>query len=109
MITCVFHNADHDGECSAAIVKAKYPECKLIGLNYGDPIPWDILKNSEMVVMVDFSFPIEKMIYLASKTQLIWIDHHASIIKDAEKYDFNPDGVRNLDKSYFSASLIIEA
>ena len=33
---CFYHRIDFDGVCSAAIVKAKYPECELIGIDYGD-------------------------------------------------------------------------
>ncbi len=38
---CVFHRADFDGVCSAAIVKKFVPDCELYGIDYGDPFPWD--------------------------------------------------------------------
>ena len=36
---CFYHSADLDGHCSGAIVKMVYPECELIGINYGDKFP----------------------------------------------------------------------
>ena len=31
---CIYHIADHDGKGSAAIVKSKFPETELMGLNH---------------------------------------------------------------------------
>jgi uncharacterized protein len=78
---CVYHNADLDGFCSAAIVKNKYPDCDLIGLDYGHDIPWSRLENQD-VVIVDFSFqPWSEMEKLRSIAKtLTWIDHHKSAI-----------------------------
>jgi len=83
-IVCVYHRVDLDGQCSAAIVKKRYPEAELIGWNYGDEIPWDRLKGKD-VIMVDLAFqPNDLMIELLDKAHsLVWIDHHKSAIKDA--------------------------
>ncbi len=74
---CIYHSRDLDGWMSAAIVKLVYPEIKLIGWDYGEPIPDLSFKE---VIMVDVSFPKETMADNANR--LTWIDHHISAIKD---------------------------
>ena len=37
---CIYHIADHDGKGSAAIVKSKFPEIELMGLNHDMEIPY---------------------------------------------------------------------
>jgi len=83
---CFYHSADLDGHCSGAIVKLKYPECEMFGINYGDEFPWDKIDNGEYVFMVDFGlqpfFP--NMLDLHTKCNLVWIDHHKSAINEYE-------------------------
>ena len=80
---CFYHSADLDGHCSGAIVKYKYPGCKLIGINYGDEFPWDIVTLGEKVFMVDFSLqPFDLMRQLDEIVELTWIDHHKSARED---------------------------
>lgn len=83
---CFYHSADLDGHCSAAIVKAVYPECELIGINYGDLFPWDRVDvPDDQVIMVDFCLqPFDDMVRLQTHCNLTWIDHHKSAI---EAYD----------------------
>ena len=89
---CFYHSADLDGHCSGAIVKMKYPECELIGINYGDDFPWGSIKQGELVFMVDFSLqPFSDMIRLDNISQLIWIDHHKSAIIDAKEAEWTID------------------
>ncbi len=84
-----YHSADLDGRCSGALVKLAYPECKLFGINYGEVFPWKEIISNETVFMVDFSLqPFSEMIKLASKCNLVWIDHHKSAIDEAFKVDF---------------------
>jgi oligoribonuclease NrnB/cAMP/cGMP phosphodiesterase (DHH superfamily) len=84
---CYFHSADLDGHCSAAIVKMKYPEAELIGINYGQQLDYSKISKDDMVFMVDFSLqPFTEMTKLAAYIgldNLIWIDHHETAIKDA--------------------------
>lgn len=81
---CFYHSADLDGQCSGAIVKHFYPECELIGINYGQPFPWDAIEKNEPVFMVDFSLqPFEDMIRLANLATLVWIDHHMTAIQES--------------------------
>lgn len=83
---CFYHNADLDGKCSAAIVHHVYPTCELIGINYGDEFPWDTIEEGESIFMVDFSLqPFEEMIKLRKRANLIWIDHHKTVVEEYEK------------------------
>lgn len=87
---CFYHKADLDGVCSAAIVKHFVPDCELHGMDYGDEFPWgQILGHMgrpgadprPTVYMVDFSLPPEDMKRLAAVSNLIWIDHHETAIR----------------------------
>jgi oligoribonuclease NrnB/cAMP/cGMP phosphodiesterase (DHH superfamily) len=88
---CFYHSADLDGHCSGAIVKMKYPECELIGIDYGQPFPWEkITDPEEEVFMVDFSLqPFEEMIRLHGICKLIWIDHHIAAIREASRTEYD--------------------
>lgn len=91
---CFFHKVDLDGVCSAAIVKHKFPECKLIGIDYGEAFPWDSIEYDETVYMVDFALqPFEQMLKLNDICSLNWIDHHASAIKEYYKVGKLIEGV----------------
>ncbi len=94
VMICFYHSADLDGHCSGAIVKKAYPDCELIGINYGDEFPWDKAKN-ENVIMVDFSLqPFEDMIRLNQEAaSFIWLDHHISAIKEAKEHSFECMGI----------------
>ncbi len=85
-----YHSADFDGKCSAAIIKRKFPNCQMIGIDYGDEFPWDIINEplniamTTNITMVDFSLPMEDMFKLARGygINLTWIDHHKSAISE---------------------------
>jgi uncharacterized protein len=100
MTTVVYHSADDDGRCSAAIVKMKYPDCTLIGTNYGKSIPWNMITKGETVFVVDFCIePVEDMIRLSKMCELVWIDHHKSSIEMMREAGLNPDGLRVIGKA----------
>ena len=103
----VYHRSDLDGMCSGAIVKYKYPECELIGFDYGDEFPWDRVGPEDQVYMVDVALqPFDEMIALKDQAGLglVWIDHHKSTIKSEleyyEKYQIHArgciDGIRKV-------------
>lgn len=84
---CIHHNKDMDGYSSGAIVKHRYPDAKLIGWDYKDPIPDLEPLAGEEVVMIDITFPVEKIEELSKICKhLTIIDHHISFKKDYCKY-----------------------
>lgn len=101
---CFYHRADMDGKCSAKIVEMKYPDIKLIGLDYPDEKKakdlideYKLTKNTQ-VFMVDFSLqPFTEMEILSQNCMLTWIDHHKTAIVEYEKSkEFYPSGI-NID------------
>lgn len=75
----ITHSADLDGHCSQAIAKrALGSTASYIGWDYKDPIP--DTSSYARVYLIDVSFPPAEM--QARVGKLIWIDHHASAIKD---------------------------
>lgn len=97
---CFYHSADLDGICSGAIVKYAFPECEMIGIDYGDDFPWDRLEDEETIYMVDFSLqPIEEMKRLASLVDLVWVDHHESKIVDEPKLGIQIEGIRKVGEA----------
>ncbi|MBR3502155.1 MAG: hypothetical protein IKO06_04540 [Alphaproteobacteria bacterium] len=79
---CIFHIADHDGKCSAAIVKDKFPQTELLGLNHDMVIPYDLIEKHDKIVICDIALPVEYMFQLNEKIDLTWIDHHFSVINE---------------------------
>jgi len=93
-----YHSADLDGHCSGAIIKTFYPDCEMIGIDYGDEFPWERITKDEMVFMVDFSLqPFSDMEKLNDLSLLVWIDHHKSAIEDAHKRGFLARGGQSLE------------
>lgn len=83
---CIHHNKDNDGNTSGAIVKYKYPEAKLIGWDYKDPIPDFEQFRGQEVIMIDITFPLQKLQELGSICKLTVIDHHMSFKKDVDRW-----------------------
>jgi len=73
-----------------------YPDCEMIGINYGDEFPWDSVPigGGEKVFIVDFSLqPFPEMVKLSLHADpLIWIDHHKSAIEDHEEWKHSVNG-----------------
>lgn len=82
----IHHSKDMDGYCSGAICKLKYPEAELIGWDYKDPIPDFEQFRGQDVIMIDITFPIEKLKELGRLcSQLTVIDHHISFKKEYDE------------------------
>lgn len=82
---CLYHSADFDGICSAAIVFNHYQRqginIQLRGVNYGQPLPPNLEGND--VILVDFSYDFETMSRLKQLCKsFTWIDHHIGVIED---------------------------
>lgn len=83
----IHHNKDMDGYCSGAVCKLKYPDAKLIGWDYAEPIPDFEQFVGEDVIMIDITFPIAKIHELRGIVNtLTVIDHHISFFKDLIKF-----------------------
>lgn len=95
-IGCFYHGADFDGHCSGAIVKKRFPAVHLHPIDYDEPFPWDLVREKyDAVYMVDFALkPFEDMVKLASVTDLIWIDHHKTAIKDYRASEWTAENRR---------------
>jgi len=83
---CVYHRADFDGKCSAAIVLRRYPGAELVPYDYGDDLDAEKYRDSH-VIMVDCSLqPFQRMLDLAAIcSHFTWIDHHKTAIEEFEK------------------------
>ncbi len=88
---CIYHSKDLDGLTSGAIVRRKYPDCKLIGWDYGEEMPDFAQFVGEDIIMIDVTFPIKIIDELRKVTKsLIIIDHHIGFYKDY--LEFYPNG-----------------
>lgn len=95
----VFYHNDHDGRCSAFLVRhfvlKHYPrtEMEFIETNFDLPFPMDSVRENEVVWIVDFSIEPEMMMKLMSITHNVrWIDHHGTAIaKYNDWWLGNPD------------------
>lgn len=105
---CFYHSADLDGHCSGAIVRRKYPDIELIGINYGDEFPWDKI-GGNLVMMVDFSLqPFGDMVKLFEMGDVVWIDHHKSAIEDYNNHKFAKKHVSVLNSDKAACELVWE-
>jgi hypothetical protein len=93
---CFYHESDFDGQCSAAIVRYAFPDCKPMPITHGNIFPLDVIQPGETIYMVDFSLPMDLMLRLSQVSEFIWIDHHKSAIQEAEEIGFDPRGVRKI-------------
>lgn len=101
-LKCYYHEVDLDGKCSAAIVKRKYPDCELIGVDYPDRPDFNNIQDDEIVFVVDFSFDRDDMIRLDDNYKLVWIDHHKSALKkipESSEEDVGILGKREIGKA----------
>lgn len=79
---CIYHRVDFDGQCSAAIIRRKFPDIKLVPYQYRDEIDLEQFRDQE-VIAVDISLqPFKRMRELAKISNLVWIDHHATALEE---------------------------
>lgn len=100
---CFYHKSDLDGHCSGAIVKLKYQDCEMIGVDYDDDLSTMAemglidIQDGETVFVVDFSFGVEDMSWLKENTDLVWVDHHKSALEKLEWFECK--GKREIGKA----------
>lgn len=95
---CYYHKSDLDGHCSGAIVKFKYPECEMIGVDYPDEPDFSKIKELETIFVVDFCFSYEAMWRIKKDCALTWIDHHKTSIEKMKGLN-NIRGIREIGKA----------
>jgi oligoribonuclease NrnB/cAMP/cGMP phosphodiesterase (DHH superfamily) len=96
---CLYHN-DPDGQCSAAIVRRALGKAvQLIGLEIGDPLPWEAIGKAELVVIVDYSLSLEDMQHIHRRLKLIWIDHHITALDRLSEAMAGVPGQRRVDEA----------
>ena len=94
---CFYHSADLDGHCAGEIVRRRYPDCQMIGIDYYDAIDLGQIAPEETVFMVDFSAREEVMRHIAGRAKLIWIDHHKTAMDMATSAGLTwIDGLRRI-------------
>jgi nanoRNase/pAp phosphatase (c-di-AMP/oligoRNAs hydrolase) len=78
----IYHSKDLDGLCSGAIIRKAYPDAKMIGWDYGQPLP--VIDGTEDVIMADISFPMPEMLRITKLlgSRLTIIDHHLRFINE---------------------------
>jgi oligoribonuclease NrnB/cAMP/cGMP phosphodiesterase (DHH superfamily) len=79
---------------------------KLIGIDYVDVDSHDLsfLTKEDEVIMVDFSFPLDKMLKIKDSTKsFVWIDHHKTSLdacKDLVLEGLQVDGISGCELTY---------
>lgn len=92
----VFFHSDLDGYTGGSILKLKYPDFKYIECTYDNRVePLKILKPGDYVLIVDYSFLPEEMLWVRKNCKVVWLDHHKSAIEDSEKHGYSAmNGIR---------------
>lgn len=87
MKTVIIHHHDLDGYAAGAIARCHYPEAATLSLNYDGcariPTAETLLAAYDKIIVVDYTLPLPAMKALYGKGRLLWIDHHASAIRNA--------------------------
>ena len=101
-ISAIVH-CDQDALFCGLIIRRKYPWARVYPTNYGKEVREDWF--GDVTFVADYSFSLEFMQNMETKTKLIWIDHH-QIVDDLQAQGFNPPGLRRRDCS--AAQLVWE-
>lgn len=95
-----FYHTDNDGKCAGAIVKKKYPECEMFGIDYKDRFPLEDIKQNEEIYIVDYSIQPDEMEKLLAMTLNVhWIDHHKTAIEKYNGFKEEIKGIRDVSDS----------
>lgn len=98
-ILCLHHN-DSDGRASGAIVRhALGSSVTLYEIDYGDPVPWELVQSADQVIIVDFSLTRTEMQKIAAERSLVWIDHHISAIQEMGELATSLPGIRDISEA----------
>lgn len=96
----VFHHNDLDGRCAAAIIYHEFSEVECIEISYNHRFPIEIIEKDETIYIVDYSISPDEMCGLwQTTTDVIWIDHHKTAIKNYKDFVSPIAGIRRTDHS----------
>lgn len=82
---CIYHIADHDGKGSAAIVGSLFKDVEFFGYDHNMQPPYDLVAKHDKIVICDIALPIDFMFEINETKDLIWIDHHISVINEYDE------------------------
>lgn len=102
---CIYHANCFDGMCAAWVISKVYSNAEFVPANYGDKqlennLLQDCYENANInnrYILVDFSLPRELMKLMASKAEILVLDHHKTAQANCEglpfcKFDMNMSG-----------------
>ena len=111
-VLIIYHNQDLDGLMSAAVARFYYnfyPDIKVrsVGYNYGQPLTEieKAIKESEIstIIVTDISFNNDtESVFRTWKEagiDVIWIDHHKTIIESSKDWKIEVEGLRKVGVS----------
>lgn len=102
MVKIIYHN-DLDGRCAGYIAGDKLgvkDKSSFHEIAYGRPFPFDKIEKDEKVLILDYHIPTVEMDQLRKiTTDIIWIDHHVTALKEYSQYEHNLNGLRVLGLS----------
>lgn len=97
----VVHHDDLDGYVGGCICKASNENADTLCLNYDnvEKIPdKTFFAPYNHIVIVDYSFSPDMMLWLKSNKDATWIDHHISAIKKSTDHGYyDMEGLRSID------------
>lgn len=108
---CVYHANCYDGICAAWVVSKVYPNAEFVPMQYGMPatelqrfLPQE--SDEIRIIIVDFSFRQDEMIWLSGAREILVLDHHKTAQKECEglkfcKFDLNESGASLAWKYFF--------
>lgn len=98
----VYHSADLDGICSAAIARMAIADETRVrpltyGMDYNEEWPDGLEKHTGRIYMLDFSLqPFELMAALEQRRGVIWIDHHKSALEAMQQSGLQFAGIQRI-------------
>ena len=115
MISIIYHKNCLDG-LMAAYLTTKYlalqyngdfsdQAYKLFPMHYGDPIPEEVINDSDELYIVDFSFPPEVLVTISNIPKIVMLDHHESA---AKKYGGYGHYIIQYDTTLEGANVLFE-
>lgn len=91
---CFYHDNCPDGFTAAWVVSLANEGCRLVPVQYGQPLPPAEVYDGKDVYIVDFSYPPAELAVMAEKAKsIVMLDHHASAIDRWNGQPFVGDGV----------------